>query len=328
MIVATLIFFCLGEGSLLTGQQPAESPPSVEAASPDQATPSKDGKAPLLLPKSQEIRPTSIEGIPVRELPSGLKLWQLEKAEGTRPTPDSLVLVHYTGWLEDGRVYTTTREQEAATTINLRRSIIRGLAEGITYMRKGELFRLEVPPSLAFGERGYLRRVPPNETLTFEIELIDVMLPPKPSSREGKEPIKTESGLIYWDIKVGEGATVEPGSMVGIRFSRWTMSGVLVDTSEFEDQHANVLLSQVIPGWREGITGMKVGGIRQMQIPPALAFGEAGWKPHVGSQETIVSEVQVVSARSLKPRPKGRAGSSKPKAKREKTPDAYKVPKE
>ena len=67
--------------------------------------------SPLFLPKTQGVTPTPVDGIEPREFPSGLRLWRIREGEGKRPTPDSRVAVHYTGWLEDGRVYISTRDQ-------------------------------------------------------------------------------------------------------------------------------------------------------------------------------------------------------------------------
>ena len=92
------------------------------------------------------------------------------------------------------------------------------------------------------------------------------------------EGTKTASGLQYWDIKVGTGATAAAGQKVKVHYTGWLTSGKKFDTSvgtghPFEFTLGN---GDVIKGWDEGVAGMKVGGKRQLRIPPALGYGAEG----------------------------------------------------
>ncbi|MHC5110968.1 MAG: FKBP-type peptidyl-prolyl cis-trans isomerase [Planctomycetota bacterium] len=260
---------------------------------------------PVETPKEQENEPPrlSIEGVdPVYGM-LGLQYWIIKRGTGERPTPDALVDVHYTGWLSDGSLYTTTRRQGRSSVIDLRRSIIHGMNHAILDMKVGGVRHVKIPPEMAFGVRGFTGRVPPNETLHFDIELLGLQLPPLPSSTKGIPSHTTESGLQYWDIKPGNGKPVGPDAVVTAKFTRWLTNGEMIDTTHFEGDESTFLLSQIIRGWAEGILTMKVGGIRQMRVPPQLAYGEAGMKPFVGPNATIIIEVEVISARTLKPKP-------------------------
>src|SRR5215831_5304288 len=85
----------------------------------------------------------------------------------------------------------------------------------------------------------------------------------------------TASGLQYWDIKTGTGATAEPGKVVKVHYTGWLTDGSKFDSSVDRDQPLEFPLGtgRVIKGWDEGVAGMKVGGKRQLRIPPDLAYG-------------------------------------------------------
>ena len=84
------------------------------------------------------------------------------------------------------------------------------------------------------------------------------------------EPTKTASGLEYWDIKVGTGATAQTGQHVKVDYTGWLTTGKKFDSSVGTGHPFDFMLgaSQVIKGWDEGVVGMKVGGKRQLRIPP------------------------------------------------------------
>src|ERR1700722_1049744 len=90
--------------------------------------------------------------------------------------------------------------------------------------------------------------------------------------------VRTPSGLIYWDIRVGNGETAKEGSRVRVHYTGWLPNGKKFDSSvdagtPFDFRIGN---GEVIKGWEEGITGMRVGGKRQLHIPPSLAYGADG----------------------------------------------------
>jgi FKBP-type peptidyl-prolyl cis-trans isomerase FkpA len=97
----------------------------------------------------------------------------------------------------------------------------------------------------------------------------------KPTKVEGK-PTKTASGLEYWDIKVGSGDTAAKGQMVRVHYTGWLTDGKKFDSSVDRGQPFVFALGagRVIKGWDEGVAGMKVGGKRQLRIPPELGYGD------------------------------------------------------
>ncbi len=109
--------------------------------------------------------------------------------------------------------------------------------------------------------------------------------------------VKTESGLQYWDIKLGLGPLAKAGDHVKVHYTGWLTTGKKFDSSVGTNQPFDFTLGQgeVIKGWDEGIVGMKVGGKRQLRIPPELAYGAAGHPPQIPQNATLIFDVQLVA---------------------------------
>ncbi|HEV7765006.1 MAG TPA: FKBP-type peptidyl-prolyl cis-trans isomerase [Thermoanaerobaculia bacterium] len=107
---------------------------------------------------------------------TGLK-YSIER-EGTGPAAflTQTVSVHYTGWLESGMKFDSSRDRGQPLEFPLGMSrVIKGWDEGIAGMKVGEVRRLVIPSALGYGERGGGGgRIPPNATLVFRIELLEV----------------------------------------------------------------------------------------------------------------------------------------------------------
>lgn len=92
------------------------------------------------------------------------------------------------------------------------------------------------------------------------------------------DEITTESGLKIETVLEGEGALAEAGKEVSVHYTGWLMDGRKFDSSVdfFQPFHFVLGRGKVIPGWDEGVMGMKVGGKRKLIIPPQLAYGDKG----------------------------------------------------
>jgi FKBP-type peptidyl-prolyl cis-trans isomerase len=111
-------------------------------------------------------------------------------------------------------------------------------------------------------------------------------------------PTKTASGLEYWDIKVGTGAEAKPGHKVKVDYTGWLTNGKKFDSSVGTGKPFEFMLGSgaVIKGWDEGVAGMKVGGKRQLRIPPDLAYGAKGYPGAIPPNSTLIFDVRLVSA--------------------------------
>ena len=87
----------------------------------------------------------------------------------------------------------------------------------------------------------------------------------------------TKSGLKYKDKKVGKGAEAKSGDTVTVHYKGWLDNGTVFDTSKKPGREPFAFTlggGQVIKGWDEGVAGMKVGGVRELVIPPDLGYGD------------------------------------------------------
>ena len=108
----------------------------------------------------------------VIELEIGLLYRVIKEGKGNIPAGNDTVQVHYTGRLIDGTVFDRSPQGEAIT-FQLG-GVIRGWREALQLMRKGAHWEVVLPPELAYGRRGSGEKIGPNQTLVFEIELIEV----------------------------------------------------------------------------------------------------------------------------------------------------------
>jgi peptidylprolyl isomerase len=106
---------------------------------------------------------------------------------------------------------------------------------------------------------------------------------------------KTASGLQYWDVKVGTGAQAQKGQKVTVHYTGWLTSGKRFDSSVGGKPFPfRIGAGDVIKGWDEGVAGMKVGGKRQLRIPPDLAYGARGYPGVIPANATLIFDVQLV----------------------------------
>jgi FKBP-type peptidyl-prolyl cis-trans isomerase FkpA len=107
---------------------------------------------------------------------------------------------------------------------------------------------------------------------------------------------KSDSGLYYRDIEPGSGPAIAPGQQVSVFYTGWLANGRQFDSNAGGSPFSFRLGAQeVIEGWDQGVAGMRVGGKRQLIIPPALGYGPAGSGP-IPPNAILVFNVEVISA--------------------------------
>jgi len=103
------------------------------------------------------------------------------------------------------------------------------------------------------------------------------------------------SGLKYVDVKVGSGASPVKGKQVKVHYTGTLESGKQFDSSVGKEPFSFVIgVGQVIPGWDEGVMGMKVGGKRKLIIPSKLGYGERGAGAVIPPNATLLFDVELL----------------------------------
>lgn len=125
------------------------------------------------LAAGQEFLEENAQREGVRVLDSGLQIEVLAEGTGESPDAGDQVQVHYTGTLVDGTPFDSSRERGEPATFPLE-GVIAGFSEGLRQLKEGGRAKLYVPPAIGYGERG-VGPIPPNATLIFDVELLDVI---------------------------------------------------------------------------------------------------------------------------------------------------------
>ena len=110
---------------------------------------------------------------------------------------------------------------------------------------------------------------------------------------------RSETGLYTQDLQPGSGEPVQAGQTAVVHYTGWLPDGKQFDSSHDQGEPFPVTLGtgQVIPGWDQGLVGMRVGGKRRLVIPPALAYGNEGAGGVIPPGATLVFDVELVEVR-------------------------------
>ena len=108
----------------------------------------------------------------------------------------------------------------------------------------------------------------------------------------------SDTGLQYDDLQEGTGQAAKAGDTVEVHYTGWLKDGTKFDSSKDRGQPFSFRIgdNRVIAGWDQGVQGMKVGGRRQLIIPPDLAYGERGAGNVIAPGETLIFVCDLVSA--------------------------------
>ena len=106
--------------------------------------------------------------------------------------------------------------------------------------------------------------------------------------------ITTPSGLKIQDLKVGDGASPQPGQTVMVHYIGWLENGTEFNNSYKLGRPAQFRMGELIKGWDEGLSTMKVGGKRRLFIPSNLAYGVKGSPPNIPPNSNLKFEIELL----------------------------------
>lgn len=134
------------------------TPPTVKAAPPM---------------KNAEIPVSPKDGPEFQETKSGLKYRILKESDGKKPKATDTVRVHYHGWLDNGKVFDSSFQRNEPISFGLNQ-VVKGWTEGLQLVGKGGRIELVIPGKLGYGAAGHPPVIPPNATLHFIVDLLDI----------------------------------------------------------------------------------------------------------------------------------------------------------
>lgn len=227
---------------------------------------------------------------------SGLKFEVIEEGRGEGLAAADVAEVRCTIWTTDGKLVFSSGALGApisgeVQSARLTRTGEKFLPEALLLMKPGGTYRVEVPPTLCWGETKVLPRLGPNAPTVWQIEVVKTVrfAPLDPAKTK-----KTESGLEYEVIEEGTGATPGPAARVAVHYTGWLENGTEFDSSHRRGQPASFNLGQVIKGWIEGLQLMKEGATYRFRIPAALAYGERSPTEKIPPNSTLIFEVELL----------------------------------
>lgn len=256
-----------------------------------------------------------------KDLEGGVRIMDLKVGEGEELTkPDSVIQINYAGYLVNGKEFASSTQMGAPISVPLNSMgpQLTGFPQGVMGMKVGGKRKIVLPPDKGYGEQGQPPQIPGNAVLIWDVELLAIdpwdklpaVLPGDPVTGE---PTKTDSGLSYYELKVGEGEQPSgPDAVVKVHYTGYTVDGKKFDSSVDRGEPASFPLNGVIPGWTEGVGSMKVGGKRKLVIPYQLAYGEAGRGQGIPPKATLIFDVELLEIVKPADPPPSPAGPATP----------------
>lgn len=216
------------------------------------------------------------------EIPTELVITDLTEGTGEGAKDGDTVFVYYVGVLtNDGTRFDGNFGQNPfPVTLGLG-MVIPGWDQGLIGAKAGTRRQLDIPADLAYGEQGAGDLIGPNEALSFIVDIVAIVpiIDAANEPTEGVEARDASNEVEFTDLVEGEGTAAAEGDNTVIHLVAFRAdTGERLQSTWESPQPLNLTLAEgaTLAGFIEGITGMKVGGRREITVPYALAFGEQG----------------------------------------------------
>jgi len=125
--------------------------------------------------KAEQFPGTPVGDVVPQTLPSGLRIYDIREGDGKVVTADSTVRVHFDATTLDGTLVFSTYRDHDPQTFKVSDAPIQGLIDGLPGARKGGKRKLIIPPQLAFGKKGFRQSIPPDATVVYDVEILQVL---------------------------------------------------------------------------------------------------------------------------------------------------------
>jgi FKBP-type peptidyl-prolyl cis-trans isomerase len=218
------------------------------------------------------------------EMPTELVITDLTPGEGRAAEAGDTVIVDYVGVRsEDGTEFDNSYDRGEPFPVTLGSGgVIAGWDQGLIGAQTGMRRQLDIPADLAYGDSPQPGgAIQPGDALSFVIDVRAVIGPVDPADAPDVtvEPSTGATEVGITDLVVGDGPVIESDQTAVAAVIAYRGDTAEVLSSSWTDGQPAIYpldVNQVIPGLVDGTTGMNVGGRRQIVIPPADGFGEAG----------------------------------------------------
>jgi peptidylprolyl isomerase len=216
--------------------------------------------------------------------PTELVITDLTVGTGAEVVSGDTVVVHYVGVRSaDGTEFDNSYDRGSPFSVTVGvGQVIKGWDQGLVGMKQGGRRQLDIPSDLAYGDAPPSTDViQPGDALSFVIDAVAIIPKPDPADAPTVSipPTPNQTEQTFTDLIVGDGAGIEPGQTVAVQLIAFSAAdGKQLDSSWDAGTPLTFVpgAGQLPPGLEKAVEGMKVGGRRQVDIPFADAFGEAG----------------------------------------------------
>ncbi|MBO7433677.1 MAG: FKBP-type peptidyl-prolyl cis-trans isomerase [Salinivirgaceae bacterium] len=228
---------------------------------------------------------------------SGLQYQIIEPGNNRHPQPGWRVWVEYTGTLDDGTVFASTRETGGIDLWLGCGQLIKGWEEALPMIGEEGRIILIIPPSQGYADME-VPGIPKNSTLHFEIKLVQADSFPaiKPFAVKGVKKQKTQSGITCYCIEQGHGKPAKKGDNVYVNYTGWLPDGTIYTTTRTsgEAQRFTAGMGEAFVGMDSALLMMPEGAKCRFIIPYRLAFGEKGYANRIPPKTDVTLDIEMV----------------------------------